>query len=124
MLENGFIVVTVELPEEQKMKKPKTFKVVVIEAGKKPVMREIVNSLESFQAVVGGMIQQVPLGTKAYQVFVNEEGILLGLPFNRRRLYDPNNPIRGSHDLFGTILILQFKGMTDEKIEAVIEEWT
>lgn len=37
-------------------------RVVVCEPGKKPEVREIPSTLEAWQAVVGGIVQEVPIG--------------------------------------------------------------
>lgn len=56
-------------------------KVLVIEPGKNPEEREIDNTLEAMQEIVGGYIECVTLTTDLV-VICNEEGRLLGLPYN------------------------------------------
>lgn len=56
-------------------------KVLVVEPGKTPEVREIDGSLESFQKIVGGYIERLPL--PGVDVYVNEDGRSMKLPFNR-----------------------------------------
>lgn len=58
---------------------------IVYEPGKPGEVRVISKRLESFQAIVGGYIEELPLTIKGkpYLLICNEEGKLLGLPINR-----------------------------------------
>lgn len=96
-------------------------KVLVIEPEKRPVVRQIDNSLNAMQQLVGGLIQAVYPWEEPVALICNDEGKLLGLPPNRA-LYDPE-----SHQLFdivsGTFLICgaprdcdNFTSLTDEQI--------
>ncbi len=58
-------------------------KVVKMDVGKPPVMKEIENTLEALQAEVGGLIECVYLDDGCLAV-VNEEGKLNGMEPNRR----------------------------------------
>lgn len=60
-------------------------KVIVIPAdGSKPIhWKETDGSLESCQAIVGGLIERVPDG-HGHDLWVNEEGLLIGLRHNMR----------------------------------------
>ena len=57
--------------------------VIVKEPGKAPETREIGNTLAALQEIVGGYIETVTLATDLV-IICNEEGRLLGLPFNCR----------------------------------------
>ena len=57
-------------------------KVLVIQPEKAPEEREISGSLESMQAVVGGLIQAVYPFEEPVALICNEEGKLLGLPWS------------------------------------------
>lgn len=73
--------------------------VVVCNPEQPPETREIENELASFQTLLGGYIQKVPLhGTPldAFDVFVNEDGRALEQPFNREF---------GGHFLVGPIVV-------------------
>lgn len=55
--------------------------VVVINTDGTAVKQEIDGSLASMQAIVGGLIQPIDL-VEDCTIWVNEEGLLLGLPYN------------------------------------------
>ncbi|MBR3008356.1 MAG: DUF3846 domain-containing protein [Stomatobaculum sp.] len=57
-------------------------KVLVIEPGKNPEEREIDNTLEAMQEIVGGYIECVTMATDLV-IIDNEEGRLMDLPYNR-----------------------------------------
>ena len=57
-------------------------KVLVVEPGFAPYEKEI-NGLQEMQAVVGGPIQAIYPYKEQVAIVCNEEGLLLGLPFNR-----------------------------------------
>ena len=70
-------------------------KILVVEPLTAPYEKEIEGGLESMQAVVGGYIQAIyPFEDEELALICNEEGKLLGLPFNRAlvdgdgRVYD------------------------------------
>lgn len=56
--------------------------VLVVEPGCAPYEKEV-NGLGEMQAVVGGLIQAIYPYEEPVAVVCNEEGLLLGLPFNR-----------------------------------------
>ena len=60
----------------------KKIKIVVCEPGKSPEIREIDSDLKSMQDIVGGYIECVALKNNI-DVWINEEGLLMDLPFNR-----------------------------------------
>lgn len=95
-------------------------RVVVAEVGKAPEAREIDGSLESFQKIVGGYIEAVrrvglPQGM---DLFVNEEGRLHGMPFNR---------YVAGFDLLGPIVIAasddegETTSLSDDQIDFAID---
>jgi hypothetical protein len=55
--------------------------IVVCNPREEPKVEKIDDSLNGMQAVVGGMSELVILGS--YDLYCNEEGLLLNLPFNR-----------------------------------------
>lgn len=57
-------------------------KAVVAEVGKEPEVREITDSLESMQAIVGGYVECIMMPGNI-DIYINEEGRLMNLPFNR-----------------------------------------
>ncbi|MCI8602495.1 MAG: DUF3846 domain-containing protein [Oscillospiraceae bacterium] len=58
-------------------------KVVLAEPGKKAVIAEIGEDLRSMQRAVGGLIQTVYPWQDSAALICNDEGKLMGLPFNR-----------------------------------------
>ena len=85
-------------------------KAVVAEVGKEPEVREILDSLESMQAIVGGYIECIMMPGNI-DIYVNEEGTLMDLPFNR---FVAGRPLVGnifavSHDKSGNCVSLNQK---------------
>ncbi len=96
-------------------------KVLVVEPMKPPYVKEIDGSLESLQALVGGTIQVVyPFEDKAKVCVVcNDEGKLLGLPYNRflkDKNGDPYDVICGTFFVAG-LGSEDFISLTDKQIE-------
>jgi hypothetical protein len=56
-------------------------RVVIARAGCQPIVTEIESSLSAMQKVVGGYLDCVRVG--GLDLWVNDEGLLEGLPFNR-----------------------------------------
>ena len=54
---------------------------VLARVGEAPVVTEIENTLEAMQATVGGYVECVQVGD--LDVWLNEDGLGLSLPFNR-----------------------------------------
>ena len=71
----------------------KVMRVVLVEPGKKAVIKMIDGSLEGMQKVVGGLIEMLTLDDYGTCLICNEEGKLLDLPLNRA-LVDEKNRIR------------------------------
>ena len=55
-------------------------RILLVEPGKKPVVREIDGSLKSMQELVGGTIQALYPFEEPVALICNDEGKLLGLP--------------------------------------------
>ena len=97
-------------------------KVLVVEPKKKPYPAEIDGSLEAMQAMVGGYIQAVYPFEEYVALICNEEGKLMGLPFNRP-LIDLDTGI--AYDMIaGTFFLCavppesdHFESLSDEQIE-------
>lgn len=58
-------------------------RILVVEPGKKPEIRDIDGSLTSMQKIVGGTIEAIYPWADPVVLICNDEGKLLGLPFNR-----------------------------------------
>jgi hypothetical protein len=65
----------------------KRVRVVYVPVGEAPRTIAIDNTLEALQKLVGGYVQAVPLADSV-DIMCNEEGLVLGLPFNR--IYGPH----------------------------------
>ena len=63
-------------------------RILVVEPGKQPKEREIDGSLKSMQQIVGGLIQAIYPFDDTVALICNDEGKLLGLPWNRVVGYD------------------------------------
>ena len=80
----------------------KTMKVLIVEPGKAPYAAEISAGLEALQNLVGGLIQALYPFEDTVAIIANDEGKLLGLPWNRP-LFDEDGQI---YDIFvGTFLV-------------------
>lgn len=96
-------------------------KIVKILPGEEPEPVEIPGSLESMQAIVGSFVEHVAL-TQTLDVWVNKEGLLLQLPYNRT-LATPFGEI----PLFGTILVTSHDeqgetiGLTEGQVNFVMQ---
>ena len=58
-------------------------RILVVEPGKAPEVREISGGLKEMQNIVGGLIQAIYPFPEEIALVCNEEGMLLGLPPNR-----------------------------------------
>ena len=118
----------VEEAEESAAANPKTEEVliVVVEPDKKPYKKIIKNDLEPMKEIVGGWIEHVSIGDRKngarLGIILNEEGKLIGLPFNRR--------IVGFDDLVGTFFLTAHNlegdtvNLTEEEAAYFIERFT
>lgn len=94
-------------------------RVLVVEPGKPPAVRETDGSLESMQRLVGGYIQAVYPFDDPLALICNEEGKLLGLPMNRTLRDErgvPYDIVCGTFFLAG-IAEDDFASLTDRQIE-------
>ena len=96
-------------------------RVLIIEPGQKPEVREIDGSLESMQEIVGGLIQAIYPYEQPVALVANDEGKVLGLPPNRG-LRDEDGEL---YDIIcGTFFIIgapadcgSFQSLTDGQIQ-------
>ena len=102
-------------------------RVIVVEPKKKPEVREIGDSLESMQKIVGGSIEVVYPFEEPVALICNEEGKLLNLPLNRALRDDEGNV----YDIIsGTFFVCavppdsdHFTGLTDQQVKTYIERF-
>lgn len=90
----------IEIDDPEEEGREPEIRVCVIEPGKAPRFRTIANELEPLQELVGGWIECVYMGDDTVAV-CNEEGLLRGLPQNRR--------IAGV-DFVGTVVMAKRQG--------------
>lgn len=97
-------------------------RVLVVEPLKVPYEKEIDGSLKSMQAVVGGLIEAIfPFEDAEIALVCNDEGKIMGLPFNRA-LRDEDDRI---YDVIaGTFFLCRapadsenFEGLTEGQME-------
>ena len=101
-------------------------KILKLEPGKRPIVMEIDNSLESMQSVVGGMIQAVYPFSDTVALICNEEGKLMELPYNRTLRQETNDQI---YDIiYGTCFLCgtptdsdSFIDLTQEQLDRYME---
>lgn len=100
--------------------------VVIVEPMKKPYKKTIKNELGKFNDIVGGYIENVFIGhtdTGAkLGVVINEDGIRLDLPFNRR--------IVGRYNLLGNMCITAYNyegdnvSLTNDQADQLINQFS
>lgn len=101
----------------------RTIKVLIVEPGKAPYAVAIPAGLEFLQKKVEGLIQALYPFDDPVAVIANDEGKLLGLPWNRP-LFDEDGNIYDI--LVGTFLVTgltedDFCSLTDEQIQRYTE---
>ena len=88
-------------------------KIVVVEPNKSPYVTEIENELHALQNIVDGYIETIPARSDIILV-CNEEGKLIGLPYNRTI---HGEPIVGTFFLTTSNEECDFISLTDEQVE-------
>ena len=101
-------------------------KILVVEPMKTPTVQEIDGSLRSMQELVGGTIQAVYPFDDPVALVCNDEGKLLGLPWNRALTDDHGVP----YDIVcGTFFVAglkedDFASLTERQIEKYRKKYT
>ena len=72
------------------------------------------NALKTFQNIVGGYIEVGPIGGSGAVMICNEEGKLLGLPYNFRK---PNDII------VGTVIVVGTSGAEFTDCPLTLDDW-
>ena len=102
-------------------------RVIVVEPKKNPEVREIGDSLESMQKIVGGLIEAVYPFDEPVALICNEEGKLLNLSLNRALRDDEGNVydiISGTFFLCAAPLDSdRFVGLTDQQAKTYMERF-
>lgn len=100
-------------------------KVVLVEPGKAGRLEEIGEDLRSMQVVVGGLIQAIYPYEDRVALICNDEGKLIGLPFNRAlrdefgQIYDT---VAGTFFVCG-LTEENFCGLTEQQAEKYLAEF-
>lgn len=102
--------------------------VVIVEPQKKPEVREIGNSLEAMQQVVGGFIEALYPFDEPVALICNEEGKLMDLPPNRA-LRDDTGEV---YDIIsGTFFLCStppdsehFESLTGQQVNTYLERFS
>lgn len=98
-------------------------RVLVVEAGRLPAVREIDGSLESMQKIVGGLIQAVYPFEEPVALICNDEGKINGLPMNRQ-IREINDIIHGTFFICAAPSDLErFASLSDELIKRYAERF-
>ena len=98
-------------------------RILVVEAGKLPVVREIDGSLESMQKIVGGLIQAVYPFDEPVALICNDEGKINGLPMNRQ-IREIDDIIHGTFFICAAPSDLErFASLSDELIKRYAERF-
>ena len=87
---------------------PATLRVCYKAPGRDIEIREISNSIGALQGLVGGYIEVVRAWSKEVAVLANEEGLLMGLPYNCMGLVGPI--------VFIGTTATDFRSLTDKEI--------
>lgn len=94
-------------------------KILIVEPMKAPYEKEIAGDLKSMQAIVGGFIQAVYLfEDEELALICNEEGKLIGLPYNRA-LKDEEGSI---YDVVAGTFFLCRAPADSERFDSLTEE--
>ena len=100
-------------------------RILLVEPGKRPVLKEIDGSLKSMQEIVGGTIQALYPFEEPVALICNDEGKLIGLELNRG-LRDEHGEI---YDVMaGTFLVVglsedSFTSLTPEQVQKYTEHF-
>ena len=95
-------------------------RVVIKRCGEKPCYKEIDNTLEELQGIVGGYIEVYPVN-KNISIICNEEGKLLDLPINFIIQSNRRIEIINGDCLFVGNSDYDFRSLTIEEVEETIE---
>ncbi len=101
----------------------KEIKIIVIENGKFPEVKEVTDNLEIYREIVGGNIECLTL-SNGLIIICNEEGKLLGLPVNKVQLeevsYCFGDCIHGNYFLARCDEEGEFISVTQEDIDMLV----
>ena len=103
-------------------------RVVYIEAGKRPEVRNIGHSLKEMQKLVGGYIETIHPFNDTAVIVCNEEGKINGLPLNRGLMHPETGELY--EIIAGNFFICDaplgtddFAGLSDKQVEIYMEQF-
>ncbi len=101
--------------------------ILLVEVGKKPKNVEVEDSLESFQKIVGGMIEEYTPFDDEVSIICNDEGKIRNLPMNRA-IYSNTDPDKIDDIICGDFFLCyapfqseKFLSLTNDMIEKYTE---
>lgn len=94
-------------------------RVLVCRVGEQPSVEDIEPTLKVMQALVGGYVQVVPLD-EGLDLWCNEDGRALGLPFNRR-VPVPHDRLF-HHELLGTFFLARREDTEDDVLSTSLTD--
>ena len=95
-------------------------KVVFIEAGKRPEVRDIGHSLKEMQKLVGGYIETIHPFNDTAVIVCNEEGKINGLPLNRGLMHPETGEI---YEIITGNFFICDAGLSDKQVELYMEQF-
>jgi len=112
------------IPEIDEFEIVEKIKVIMLEVDKDPYVKEIYNTLEDKQELVGGDIECVPTffsNDVMYDFVLNEEGKMNGLTYNRF-IYDKRDAIAGDFMVIKANNEGEFVSLDDNEIDFLMNE--
>lgn len=95
--------------------RPERLRVCYKRPGEAAAVREINNSIDALQGLVGGFIELAKVVSEGVGILCNEEGLMFNLPVNIYGLVGPLVWIGLSED--------DFRSLTDEEVEEIMQRW-
>lgn len=97
-----------EEEEDEEEERPATLRVCYKAPGQEVEVRVINNTLGALQGLVGGYIETARAWSKEVAILANEEGLLMGLPYNCMGLVGPI--------VFIGVTATDFRSLTDKEV--------
>ena len=94
---------------------PERLRVCYKRPGEAADVREINNSIDALQGLVGGFFELAKVVKEGVGILCNEEGLMFNLPVNIYGLVGPLVWIGLSED--------DFRSLTDEEVEEIMQRW-
>jgi hypothetical protein len=92
-----------------------TLKVCYKQPGEIVQVREVNNTLDALQGLVGGYIELARVVSEGVGILCNEEALILRLPYNRMGLYGPLVWIGLSEE--------DWRSLTDEEVAEIMDRY-